>query len=272
MRTTQRFLLEQSFVAGVILLSLFGFSGIYFGPEPPTAHHHLHVLTSLAWLSLLLWQLRLIGTGRHGLHRKLGLAVLAMGPLLFATTALLSVHSAHKGVVSGEGDFLLVQNVMGSLELGAIILTAFVLRKRRKLHGAFLLGTAVLLMGIALFFTLIGFVPAFRIEGPETFYRFGTAAAAARNVCLGAGLLFFLRDFRNGWPVLLVSAFFPLNDWINAVLAERDLLQPLTGFVGSMSQPATFVVAFATLSAALAATGVLGRPAGQPGLTAKQRA
>jgi hypothetical protein len=272
MKTTHRYVPEQAFVAGVILLSLFGFSGIYFGPEAPTAHQHLHVVTSLAWLSLLLWQLRLVATGRHGSHRKLGLSILVMGPLLVATTALLSVHSAHKGVVTGEGDFLIVQNVKGTLELGAIILVAFVLRRRRKLHGAFLLGTAMLFMGIALFFTLIGFVPAFRIEGPETFHRFGTAAATARYACLGVGLLFFLRDWRNGWPLLLVASFFSLNEWINASLAERELLQPLTAFVGSMSQPVTFMGAFAMLFAVLAATGILNAPARQPGPPVKQAA
>lgn len=66
----------------------------------------------------------------------MGLAVLIIAPLIFATTALLTVHSAHKGLVSGQGDALIVQNVMVTLELGMLILLAFVLRKHRLLHGA----------------------------------------------------------------------------------------------------------------------------------------
>lgn len=111
--------------------------------------------------------------------------------------------SAHKGVVSGEGDFLVVRNVGVALELGLLILLAFVLRRRRILHGSLLLSTTLLFMGIALFFTLISFVPQYRIEGPETFYRFATAGMAAQATSLVAGLLFFVRDFRNGWPFAL---------------------------------------------------------------------
>lgn len=179
-----------------------------------------------------------------------------MAPLLVATTALLSVHSAHKGVVSGQGDFLIVQNVMGTLELALLVLLAFVLRKRRKLHGSLLLGTAMLFMGIALFFSLISFVPAFRIEGPETFYRFETAAAASRYVCLVVGFLFFIRDFRNGWPLLLAGSFFSLNESIKSFLNERGLIQPLTEFVGSMSPSFTFIGTAVVLFALLAATGI----------------
>ncbi len=137
-------------------LIIAGFWNIYFGVGAnPTRYQNLHVITSLIWLFLLLYQLSLIGKKQYLIHRKIGLSILFFGPLLVATTALLSVHSAHKGVVSGQGDILIVQNVMGTLELGFIILLAFILKKRRKLHGAFLLSTALLFMGIALFFTLI---------------------------------------------------------------------------------------------------------------------
>jgi hypothetical protein len=167
--------------------------------------------------------------------------------LLVATTALLSVHSAHKGVVSGQGEILIVQNVMGTLELGFIILLAFVLKKRRKLHGAFLLSTAILFMGIALFFTLISFVPQFKIEGTETFYRFATAAATARYICLFIGLLFFLKDRRSGWALLLVSSFFILNDYINTLLIKHNFIQLLTEFVGSFNELITFLGSFIVL-------------------------
>ena len=86
-----------------------------------------------------------------------------VGPLLFASVALMSVHSAYKGLTSGQGDFLIVQNVMVTIETGFFILLAFIFKKQRKLHGAFLISTVILFMGIALFFTLISFVPQFKI-------------------------------------------------------------------------------------------------------------
>lgn len=258
MKTLGPYLLEHVFLYAVLLLTVSGFWVLYFGTDAdPGLHHHLHVVTNFTWLSLLLCQLSLIGSRRHADHRKVGLSVLVLGPLLFATTAALSVHSAHKGLVSGQGDFLIVQNVGVTLEFGLLVLLAFVFRRRRKLHGSFLLSTAILFMGIALFFTLISFVPQFRIEGPETFHRFQTAAITGQAICLVVGLLFFIKDFRNGWPFLLASSFFVLNELLRSFLDARGLTEPLTEFVASMNQSLTFIGSFVSLFVLLFATGIL---------------
>jgi hypothetical protein len=116
-----------------------------------------------------------------------------------------------------------------------------------------LLSTLLLFMGIALFFALIAFAPPFRIEGPETFYRFQTAAMTGQAITLGAGLLFFVRDMRNGWPFLLAPLSFALNEGIRTFLTGRGLIDRLTHAVGGMSQVLTFVGTFALLLALLAA-------------------
>lgn len=249
--------LDYALIAAVAVISLLGFWTIYVGPRAdPQPHHHLHLATAFLWMGLLLVQLRLIDKGSRRTHRKLGLVALVAAPLLVATTAMLSVHSAHRGLVSGEGDFLIVQNVMGTIWLALLILLAFVFKKRRRLHAGFLLSTLLLFMGIALFFALIAFAPPFRIEGPETFHRFQTAAMTGQAVTLAVGLLFFSRDVRNGWPFLLAPLSFLANEAIRVVLTQSDLIDPLTQTVGSMSQPLTFVGTFALLAAALAATAL----------------
>lgn len=261
MQRAGRYGFEFGLIASVMLVTVLGFWNIYFGAAAdPQPHHHLHIATVSMWLGLLLTQLTLIARGSWRMHRKVGLAVLVAGPLLVATAAMLSVHSAHKGLVSGEGDFLIVQNVMGTLELGLLILLAFLLKARRQLHGALLLSTSILFLGIALFFVLIGFVPMFKIEGPETFYRFQTAAIAGQLICVAVGLMFFIRDRRNGWPFLVPGAFFFLNEAIRSFLASAGLIDRLTALVGSMSQPLTFVGVFALMLALLAATAL---PAGR---------
>jgi hypothetical protein len=248
MENFKRYIFEYVLLSIVILLSLTGFWNIYFGIDAnPTPYHHLHIITSSIWLFLLLYQLRLIGNNDYLLHRKVGLSVLFFAPVLVATTALLSVHSAHKGLVSGKGDALIVQNVMGTLQLGFVIGLAFILKKRRALHGAFLLSTAVLFMGIALFFTFISFVPIFKIEGPETFYRFGQAAMTGSIICLVVGFIFFVKSRKNGWPVLIVSSFLALNSYIYILLMKNKLIQPLTEFVGSRDQLLTFLGTFIVL-------------------------
>jgi len=247
MKSPSQYLPEHVLLALVFVVSVAGFWSMYVGSDAnPNPYHHLHLATNFTWLLLLVLQLTLLRKGRHQDHRKLGLAVFIAGPLLVATTAMLSVHSAHKGLVSGKGDFLIVQNVMGTLELAFLIVAAFVLRKRRKLHGAFLLSTAILFLGIALFFALISFVPAF---------GFQTAAITGQAICLVIGLLFVIRDFRNGWPFLLAAVFFLVNELIRVFLSTHELIQGLTEVVGSMSQSATFVAAFVVVLVSLAATG-----------------
>lgn len=257
MKRANHYRLEFGLIAAVVLIMVLGFWDIYFGADADAQpHHHLHITTVFIWIGLLITQLSLMAKGDRQLHRKVGLAVLVAAPLLVATTAMLSVHSAHKGLVSGEGDFLIVQNTMGTLELALLIFLAFLLKNRRKLHGSLLLSTTILFMGIALFFALISFVPQFRIEGPETFYRFQMAGITGQVICIAVGLLFFIRDRRNGWPFLVAAACFPLNDAIRAGLASAGSIDPLTELVGSMSQPLTFVATFVLMFSLLASTAL----------------
>lgn len=257
MKRVGHYSLEFGLIAAVILIMILGFWDIYFGADADAQpHHHLHIATVFIWIGLLLTQLTLMARGGRETHRRVGLAVLVAGPLLVATTAMLSVHSAHKGVVSGEGDFLIIQNLMVTLELGMLIFLAFLLKSRRKLHGSLLLSTTILFMGIALFFAMISFVPQFRIEGPETFYRFQMAAITGQFICLAVGFLFFIRDRRNGWPFLVAALCFFLNEAIRSLLTSFGLIDPLTEFVGAMSQPLTFIASFALLFSLLAATAL----------------
>ena len=257
MKNYKEYIFEYLLVLTVLLLSITGFWEIYFGDNAnPTPYQNFHVVTIFIWQFLLLYQLSLISKKEYSIHRKIGLSILFIGPLLFATTALLSVHSAHKGIVSGKGDILIVQNVMGVFELGLIILIAFILKNRRKLHGAFLLSTLLLFMGISLFFTLLSFVPQFEIKGPETFNRFGTAGATAQLTSLFIGLLFFLKNWRYGWPYLLAGSTFVFNQFINTLLVKQNLIQPLTKFVGSLNQLNTFFVSFIVFLILLTLTGI----------------
>lgn len=216
-------------------------------------------------MGLLLAQLILIVTRDYQMHRKVGLAVLIAAPLLVATTATLAVRSAHKGVVSGEGDFMIVQNTMATLELGLLIFLAFLLKNRRKLHGSLLLSTTILFIGIALFFALTSFVPPFRAGSFDpTLDGFRLAGTAGQVTCLAIGFLFFIRDPKNGWPFLAAGFCFPFNDAIHSLLTGLGLIGALTEIVGSMSQTLTFAATFALVFSLLAATA-LPRGARAPG-------
>lgn len=243
---------ELLLVLLTMVVGVLGFSGIYAGPEAdPQPHHHLHVVTTFGWMALLLAQISLLARGKWATHRRLGLAVVVAGPLLVASAALLAVHSARSAIASGQEDFLIVQNVLGTLWLALILVLAFALKKRRKVHGALLSSTLITFLGPALFFTLIAFAPPFRIEGPETFYRFQTAGWTGLAIILVIVLLLFFKDRRNNWPYLFTGASYLLGELGKATLGYFELIDPLTRLVARPSEAASFIVALAIVSALL---------------------
>lgn len=237
--------IQLIFLSIVILVSITGFWNIYFRPDAdPTAYHHLHVVTTFIWLILLFIQLIYIARKKNSFHKKFGKSIFVVGPLLIASLMLLSVHSASKAAAKGEADALVVQNIFPAFEVGILLLLAFIFRKKRKLHGHLLLSTTLLFLGIAMFFTLISMVPQYRIEGPETFYRFEKAAIAATWVCVAFGLILFLLQWRTGWPWLLVSVLFFVNAFISRLIAETNQTKSLTAFIGSINEYAAFFGTF----------------------------
>ena len=248
---------ELMLVLSTMLVGVLGFWSIYAGPRAdPQPHHHLHVATTFGWMGLLLAQIALLARGKWKSHRSLGLAVLFAGPLLVASAALLTVHSARSALASGEEDFLIVQNVLGTLWLALILFMAFALKKRRKVHGALLCSTLILFLGPALFFALIAFAPPFRIEGPETFYRFQTAGMTGSAIILLVVLLLFAKDRRNNWPYLFAASSYLLGEAGKATLGRLDLIDPLTQTVAIPSEPVAFIVALAIMVAVLLRTAL----------------
>lgn len=245
MRIAKRYLAEYFLLIGVSLISILGFWDLYLGNDAdPQPHHHLHLVTACLWMLLLFVQLNSIARGSGKAHRKNGLVVLFMAPLVVATVASLSVLSAQRAASSGEPDTLLVQNVMVSLQLGLLVVLAFLSRKRREIHGSLLFSTLILFGGIALFFALLSFVPMFKIEGPETFYRFGTAAVAGLAICCAVAVLLFISAPKMRWPYLLPAGFFLMNVAINGILNRLELSYAATELVGSLNPVWTFIGGF----------------------------
>jgi len=249
--------LEMAFLILTIVISIAGFWSLYFGSEAaPNGFHHLHLVTSFAWLALLLVQLWLMSAQRIVLHRRVGRLVLILAPLLIASAALLSVNSAARALDSGQADPLIIQNVGVTIQLAILLLLAFAMIRRPRIHGAFLISTALLFMGIALVFALISFVPSFRIEGPDTFDRFAQAAMTATALVGACAVVLFIKDYRNGWPYLVPVLFILANGLIDMQLSASGETERLTAIVGVWNRYLTFLVAFFIALGGLLAVGV----------------
>lgn len=72
---------ELGFLGLVIALSLVGFSSLYTGEQTgPNGYQAAHIVTSLAWLLLLMVQLVVIRQRRFERHRAIGLSIFGAGP------------------------------------------------------------------------------------------------------------------------------------------------------------------------------------------------
>ncbi|MFC3881178.1 hypothetical protein ACFOSV_13375 [Algoriphagus namhaensis] len=240
------------FLSIAILVSISGFWNIYFGPNSaPTFYQNIHVLTTFAWLFLLMTQLIFIAKANFLMHIKLGASILILGPSLIATLVLLSVHSAARAAGQGEADMLVIQNIFPALEVGLLLILGFIFRRNRILHGQLLVSTTLFFFGIALFFTLISFVPQYQITGPETLYRFEDAGITATYISAFFGMILFFVQRRSGWPWLLVTALFFINGYINYLITEANQAKALTALIGSVNEYlaffGTFLIALSSL-------------------------
>lgn len=243
---------ELIFLVLVILLSLVGFSSLYTGEQSgPNAYQAAHIATSLTWLALLLGQLIVVRQRRFALHRTVGVSIFAVGPLLIGTLTLLTVHSAAKDAMDGQADRLVVQNVMVTLEVALLVWLAFLLRRNRNVHGALLMSTSLLFMGIAMFFALISYMPGYRSEGPGSLPHFASAAQTSAIVGSVIGFLFYLRNRRTGWAWLLTSVFFFLNGFLQMYVDRSEQTVALTQIVASPGRPLGFVLGLTVFAALL---------------------
>jgi hypothetical protein len=248
----QKYALEIAFVVLALALSLAGFSSLFTRDQAwPDAYQSLHIVTSLAWLLLLLGQLLLVRQRNFGRHRAIGTSIFVAGPIVVASVSLLTVHSAAKDAIAGRADTLVVQNVAFALEVALLIFLAFLLRHNRRVHGSLLLSTVLMFMVIALFFTLISYVPGYRAEGPDTPPRFAEAGQMSALIGALVGLLFFLRSWRTGWPWLLTSVFFLVDGYVQFLVAEADRTTALTALVASVGRAPAFLLGLTIFGALL---------------------
>jgi hypothetical protein len=65
------------------------------------------------------------------------------------------------------------------------------------------------------------------------------------------GLLFFVKNFRTGWPWLLVSAFFFLNGYLQFVVDKNNRSESLTRLIGSIGELPAFGLGLVIFAASM---------------------
>ncbi|MFC3195721.1 hypothetical protein ACFODZ_15810 [Marinicella sediminis] len=238
------------FMLLILIITVVAFWPSYFGRlnDAPLAHH-LHGATSTLWILLIAWQSWLIHNGRRAAHRKAGLLIFVMVPLMTAAFALVTWAGAQKAVADHPfyvlfGQALLTADVWLMCSTALQVYLAMRWRRLVHIHSALIIGTLIGLLPPILSRLFANYLPGMMIEGPDTLYRFEYAIQLSMllSVLLGIGLAVLYRKSR--WPWLMAAGIAAISyglyatvgqtNWWAAVVMHLSQLHPGTIYLSGL--------------------------------------
>jgi hypothetical protein len=116
---------------------------------------HVHAAVFTVWVLVLLAQAAVVVAGNVRLHRRLGIAGMLYGALVFAVGLLVSIGAPALRVRSGSysldvGGVIVLYNLIDMLLFGAFLGCAFAYRNRTELHKRWIIAATAALCGAAL--------------------------------------------------------------------------------------------------------------------------
>lgn len=202
------------FVGFVLLVILTGFWASYFSVANavPTAFH-VHAISSMTWLLLLIAQHVAIHRRANALHRQMGKASFALFPFLILGFAMIINVSAER-FAARESAFIAYLGPsfgIGMMVAIAAYVTLFYLalkhRRRVRLHAGYMLATPLILFESP-FSRVMGTVfPWMNVIGSEGFHGLLDMIVLSNAMAIGFALALYFRDRRNGAPWLVAAGF-----------------------------------------------------------------
>lgn len=196
-----------------VAITLIGFWTTYFSNIAGVPiEFHVHAVTALVWLALLLLQTWSIQNGKNQLHKTTGKASFLLFPLLILGFVMIVNRAAARfGHKLSEPEP--IELSIGAITLVSIaaylVLYALALKNRRnvKLHGGYMLATPLILFespGSRATGKWLNW-PSFDDRTP--FQTFADSIAALDAIALVAAIAIYLTDRKHGAPWLLASGF-----------------------------------------------------------------
>jgi hypothetical protein len=256
------------FVGAVLLVIFGGFWASYFsvvnGPMPLA--FHVHAITSMTWLLLLIAQHVAIHRRANALHKQMGKASFVLFPLLMLGFVMIINVSAER-YAAQESPFIIHNGPAFGIAL-LVALAAYctlfyqALKNRRnvKLHAGYMLATPLILFESPFSRLMDQYIPWLNIIRTEGPHQVLSSIAFSDGLMIAFAMTLYLMDRKHGAPWLIASAFMV----IQAVLVW---------FAPSIPGLATMFGAYATLPPSLgiiaglaagAAAGWFGWKAGSP--------
>ncbi len=258
------------FFIGVTLL---GFWQSYFSAlaRVPLAFH-VHALTALLWLALLLLQSWSIHHGRKDLHKAVGKASFVIFPLLILGLVMI-MNRVAGFFLENVNDPASVDPSIGAITVVAIaaylVLYAMALRHRRnaRLHGGYMLAMPLILFESPAARATSQFLDWPQFANRTPIQEFGDFIAVLDAFAIVMAIILYLTDRKHGAPWLIASAFLIVQ---SLVAYYPDLIPGFRMFFAAYAQwPPSATLSGAFAIGALAAwigwrAGAASRATGSP--------
>jgi hypothetical protein len=157
-----------------IVVVFAGFARTYylkgvFGTPDLTTLKHVHAVVMTAWFALFLVQVRLVATGRTAVHRRLGVAGVALAIVVLMLGTALGVASARAGSAPpGVPPLVFLALPLGEMVVfGTLVVVAVAMRRRGAYHKRLMLLASIAMLTPAMARLPLDFVQA---GGPLVFF------------------------------------------------------------------------------------------------------
>lgn len=203
------------FVGFVLLVIMAGFWASYFGASAPIPlAFHVHAISAMTWLSLLIAQHLTIHRRAAAVHRQMGRASFVLFPFLILGFVMIVNVSASRYVAPDGGPFIALLGP--SFGIGMVIaiaayVTLFYLalkhRYNLKLHAGYMLATPVILFESP-FSRIIGdYLPWMNVIGSEGPRQVLDAIVISDVLAIVFALALWSRNRKHGAPWLVAAGF-----------------------------------------------------------------
>lgn len=202
------------FVGFVLLVIMTGFWASYFGASGPIPlAFHVHAISSMTWLVLLIAQQVVIQRRGHALHRTLGRASFVLFPfLIFGFVMIINLTAGN--FAAGEGPVTVALGPSFGIGMGIAIaayLTLFYLalkhRRNVKLHAGYMLATPLILFESPFSRVMDAYMPWMNVIGSEFPHAILDTITISDGLVAAFALALWARDRKHGAPWLIAAGF-----------------------------------------------------------------
>ncbi len=207
------------FVGFVLLVIMAGFWASYFGAaETIPLAFHVHAISAITWLALLIAQHLTIHRRAAAVHRQMGRASFVLFPFLILGFMMIVNVSAARYVAPDSGADIRLLGPSFGIGMGVAIaayLTLFYLalkhRHKLKLHAGYMLATPLILFESPFSRVIGDYLPWMNVIGSEGPRQVLDTIVISDGLAIIFALALWARNRKHGAPWLVAAGFMGLQ-------------------------------------------------------------